>query len=174
MNLLEALSLNRIQACYDTVEYVPEIISLEAIRVVGISTKISGNYADIGKIWTALSGIKDSITDRIIPEKFFQINYWIDNLSEDEFHCMAALAVNNLDDIPIQLIGKTLPAARYLKFTHKGYSSRVVQTYDYIYRTYLPETSYKLTYPFNFEHYGERFKGPMNPESESEIYIPID
>jgi AraC family transcriptional regulator len=174
MSILEPLSLRGIKACRDTAEYIPEIVSLDAMCVVGISTKISGNYDDIGKIWTVLSGIKDSVANRIIPEKFFQINYCIDSYAEDEFHCMVAVEAHNLDDIPVQLTGKTLPAARYLKFIHKGFSRRVVQTYDYIYRTYLPGTSHNLTVPLNFEYYGDKFKGPMNPESESEIYIPID
>ena len=62
----------------------------------------------------------------------------------------------------------------YIKFIHKGLSSKVGYTYQYIYTEWLPETDYKLSYLFNFEYYGEAHKGPFNEESETEIYIPVD
>lgn len=152
----------------------PELVQLDRICFVGLCGKISGNYSEIGRMWSSLSEGKNGILRKIIPERFYQLNYCSDSNPEGEFFCMAAIEVSDLEDVPVQFVGKTVPSARYLKFIHRGISSRVVQTYDYIYTRYLPGTSYKLTQSYNFEFYGDRFKGPMNPESESEIYIPVE
>jgi AraC family transcriptional regulator len=152
----------------------PEIVSLEKICFIGLESRIRGNYSEIGKMWSTLSAGLPEIGRKTVPEEFYQLNYCDKSFPEGEFLCMAAVAAPDLADIPIRFVGKTLPAAKYLKFTHKGLSSRVVQTYDFIYSKYLPGTSYKLTLPYNFEVYGKKYKGPCNPESESGIFIPIE
>ena len=80
----------------------------------------------------------------------------------------------DLSAIPMIMTGKTIAPAKYLKFTHKGPSAKVVVTYDFIYKHWLPNTDYRLTLPYNLEFYGEKFKGPYHPESESDIFIPVE
>jgi AraC family transcriptional regulator len=167
---LEPLSPAALRTASDEIR--PEEISLDRICLIGLIAPINGNFSAIGGMWSSLSRDIGIIRSRIVPERFYQLNCY-DDSSDGGFQCMAAVASENLDDIPVRFIGKTLPAARYLRFIHKGPSARVVRTYDLIYTKFLPATSYKLTLPYNFEFYGDGFKGPYDPESVSEIYIPI-
>jgi AraC family transcriptional regulator len=171
---LEPLTLSASGSEHGEVFPDPEPVQLDRICFVGLCCRIHGNYSEIGRMWNEVSRGKQIIQRRILPERFYQLNYCSDSVPEGEFLCMAAIQVSDLSDVPVSFVGKTVPAARYLKFIHRGISSRVVQTYDYIYTRFLPGTSYKLTQSYNLEFYGERFKGPMNPESESEIYIPVE
>ena len=47
------------------------------------------------------------------------------------------------------------------------------RTYEYIYRSYLPETDFGLPHLYNFEYYPPDYRGPYDEESVSDIYIPV-
>ena len=87
---------------------------------------------------------------------------------------MIGVAVDSLDVIPPALVGKTIQPLKYAKFIHKGPSKDVGMTLDYVYQTWLPKSGNSTAAPFQIEFYGERYKGPDDPNSESEILIPID
>jgi AraC family transcriptional regulator len=93
------------------------------------------------------------------------------------FYYLAGLPVSRLEEIPIELVGKTLPASEYAVFTHKGplvgKTNTVKDTYAYAYGTWLPKSPYVNPHAYDFEYYDERFKGNDNPESEIDICIPI-
>ena len=72
-------------------------------------------------------------------------------------------------------MGKTIQPLKYAKFIHKGLSKDVGLTLDYIYQTWLPKSGNSIAAPFEIEFYsGQKYKGPDDPDSESEILIPID
>jgi AraC family transcriptional regulator len=152
----------------------PEVIDMGRLYFMGLTAAISADYTEIGRMWAILAEEKESMKRRVIPERFFQINYWSDDTPDGTFFCMAAMEALDLDDIPVRFIGKTIQPARYLKFLHRGLSSRVGDTYRFIYEEYLPGTSHRLSLPYNLEFYGPGCRGPMDPESESEIYIPVE
>ncbi len=90
---------------------------------------------------------------------------------------MAGVPVSSLEEIPMELVGKTLPATEYGIFTHKGpivgKSGAVKDTHAYAYGTWLPKSPYVNPYAYDFELYGERYKGNTDPVSETDICIPI-
>jgi AraC family transcriptional regulator len=80
--------------------------------------------------------------------------------------------VRNLNEIPVTLFAKTLPAAKYAVFHVTGNLSKIGEMFQYAYMQWLPSSDYEVAYPFDFEWYGEDFKGDV-PESEVDLYIPI-
>jgi AraC family transcriptional regulator len=174
LRFLDRLWPNSAEAAGDQRNAEPELIGMGKISFVGLTATISTDYSEIGRMWAILSEEKESISRRLLPERFWQLGYWSDDTPEGDFICMAALEARDLEDVPMRFIGKTVPASRYLKFIHRGISSRVGETYRFIYEKYLPGTSHRLTLPYNLEFYGPGCRGPMDPESESEIYIPVE
>jgi AraC family transcriptional regulator len=80
--------------------------------------------------------------------------------------------VSDLSNIPGIFFAKTLPASKYAVFTAKEGLTKLHDTFQYAYNTWLPASEYEVAYPFDFEYYGERYQGDT-PESEVDIYIPI-
>jgi AraC family transcriptional regulator len=161
--------LNRIR---DT-EY--KIVSLNRIMLVGIVIRVNyDSLSAITEMWHEFLTETDTIPAIIKPERHYQLLFWSDKYDCDNFYCMAGVEVKNLDDVPIYLTAKIIPPAKYIKFIHRGFSNTVGLTYKYIYETWLPQSDYRLSIPYDFELYGEKYKGPDNINSESEIYIPVE
>jgi AraC family transcriptional regulator len=155
-------------------ENEPEMVLRPSFALVGISLTVDYSVRSLADPWARFMKEADSIPERIKPERFYQFSFWPENHEMEGFFAMPSLEVENLRVIPPTLVGKTVPSGRYLRFIHKGPSSSVGKAYLYIYKSYLPESSFKLTLPYNFEFYGKGFKGPENRNSETEIFIPIE
>lgn len=92
----------------------------------------------------------------------------------DTFTYMAGFASERpLDPLP-GFITHEISACKYAVFTHKGSVMQLGETFDYAYNKWLPNSSYKMKWHEDLEHYDDRFD-ESNPESsEMDIYIPIE
>ncbi len=154
----------------------PEIIKLEEIKLIGISVFVKDNDKGIiiTELWAKFLNQYNEIKNRIIPEKFYQVQFWSNNQELNGLFFFIGVEVDSCQYDSLSFVSKIIPKAKYLRFIHKGFSNKVGYTYKYIYNQFLPDTDYKLTLPYNFEYYGKRYKGPYNENSESEIYIPVE
>jgi AraC family transcriptional regulator len=173
--LLCPITKEKIEHRRHIVKKEPELVELGPIYLVGIPFYFEmGDHDDLSSPWQRLIDNTSAIPDRVIPEKYYQVQYWFAEQDAESIFFYIALQVHSFKDIPIQFTAKVLPGQTYLKFLHKGFSNKVGLTYRYIYEEYLPDTAYKLPHLFNFEHYGDQCKGPYNEDSISEIYIPVE
>lgn len=155
---------------------LPQVIELPQIILSGISFFLSDDskITDLSKEWGQFTQEVHTIKNRLQPERFYQVQYWSEEQELGGLYFFIGVEVSNINEVQPQFVVKIIPNARYLCFIHKGLANKVGYTYKYIYNQFLPGTDYKLTKPFNFEYYGKKCLGPNNPESESEIYIPIE
>jgi AraC family transcriptional regulator len=161
----------------DKIRHVPpELIELPEKTLVGISFFVSDDVeiTDLSKEWMRLINEVHSIKNKTVPELYYQVQFWSDNQELGGLYFFTGTEVTEAVNINPLFVVKTIPKGRYLRFIHKGFSNKVGFTYKYIYTQFLPDTDFKLTKSFNFEHYGEKYKGPFNDQSESEIYIPVE
>ncbi len=152
----------------------PELVERGPIFLVGSVAFERRTPAMITELWAHFPAEIGSIPNRRIPERYYQIVFWPHQYDLEGYFLMCAVEVDDLNHINPSLVGKSLPSARYLRFIHRGCSGKVGLTYQYIYESWLPKSDYKLSLPYNFELYDEKFLGPDNPDSESEIYIPVE
>jgi AraC family transcriptional regulator len=98
------------------------------------------------------------------------------------FYYLAGIPLPSIEEIPIAMVGKTLPASEYAVFTHKGpivsKTGTIRDTYTYAYGTWLPNSPYVNPYAYDFEFYDERYKADSHncledAESEMDVCIPI-
>jgi AraC family transcriptional regulator len=129
---------------------------------------------DLSKEWGQFMSEVQTIKKLILPERFYQVQYWSEQQDLGGMFFFTGAEVTKAQDINPLFVVKTIPAGKYLRFIHKGLANKVGYTYKYIYNQFLPDTDYNLNKPFNFEYYGEKCLGPYNENSESEIYIPVD
>lgn len=156
-------------------DIVPQLVDFGEIILQGPLVKVEHDFSLIAETWSLLFSKVASISDRIQPEKYYQLGFWPDDYESNGFSIMCACQLNpkfanNNREFPIQI----LPPMRYLKFIHKGRSCDIPSTYKYIYGIWLPKTEYRISMPFELEFYGEGYLGPDNENSMSEIYIPLE
>ncbi|MCG8453651.1 MAG: AraC family transcriptional regulator [Spirochaetales bacterium] len=174
-NLLMPLTGEKIEAYRRMAEnHSPELITKGPLNLIGLP--LYGHpdqLKDFSKPWETLFSHKDSIPSRVVPERYYQVQYWLPDQESDELFFLFALEGLNLQNVPLQFTTKQLPEQLYLRFFHHGPSHKVGKTYEYIYQSYLPETDYKLSAFFNFEYYPPHFTSPHDEYAVSEIYIPV-
>jgi AraC family transcriptional regulator len=176
LSLLNAITAEYIYQSDKARNNPPELIELPEKILVGISFFIEDETEinDLSEEWNRLISEKSTIKNKTVPEKYYQVQYWSENQELGGMYFFTGMEVTQIENLNPLFVIKTIPKGRYLRFIHKGFSNKVGYTYRYIYTQFLPDTDYKLTKPFNFEYYGENYKGPFNEDSESEIYIPVE
>jgi len=139
----------------------------------------------IGKLWQRFNKFCEtkwvSIEDIVInPKLGYEVSIW----NEDEFKetggfCIfVGVEVDHLEEVPLELFGKVLPAGTYAYFTPKG--KEITTWEDDFHKGWLIPSGYQLStvgnYSFQVQCYeDDRFKGADNlEESEIDIYIPIE
>ncbi|HKK62624.1 MAG TPA: AraC family transcriptional regulator [Bacteroidales bacterium] len=153
----------------------PQLIDMPEIILVGNAFFVSENQGpdDLSDQWNQFLRELPAIAYKREPECCYQLQYWSENQDLGGFYFFIGVEVDGAAPFNPLFVIKRIPSGTYLRFVHKGLSNQVVNTYNYIYNQYFPDTSYKLNLPFNFERYGEHYKGPFNNQSESEIFIPL-
>jgi AraC family transcriptional regulator len=97
-----------------------------------------------------------------------------DTRTEDPNFCyLACLEVADLNDVPMDMVAKTLPASAYAVFTHRGFLGKLAATYEGIYRTWLPNSDYTLAGSYDFESYPESFDLEDEARCVLEIWVPV-
>ncbi len=68
----------------------------------------------------------------------------------------------------------TISPSKYAVFTHKGSVMTLSNSFDYIYKEWLPNSKYEVRKDHEeFELYDDRFNPQDDSNSEIDIYIPI-
>lgn len=88
------------------------------------------------------------------------------------FEVFVGMEVERIENVPVQLSVKVLPATQYAVFTLTG--EEITSDWEMIIEGWLPASGYRNPYAYNFQYYDERFKGVDNiAESTLDVYIPI-
>lgn len=153
----------------------PQIRTIDDIYVAGIHGVAT--LDTIFTLWQQLGEKQSSIPNKHPSRRTFGIceyqrdadiaNYDM-KLSE-----VVGVEVESYDNLPPDIITKTIPAGKFAVFTHKGPLADVLKTYQYIWGTWALLTSEVIDERDDFELYDERFKGRENEDSKMDIYIPI-
>jgi len=164
----------------------PKIISEESLLLVGLSfygdpfNRASGwsEENEIGLLWKRLMGLIMSKPGIIKHQKksdvFLEVHIQTDETEEKGiFEIFVGTAVEKIEDVPIELVVKQLPASRYAVFTLKG--NEITSDYEkIILHEWLPSSGYEAHEKFGFQYYDSRFRGMDNiEESEIDVYVPV-
>lgn len=166
-----------------------EIIEREPMRLAGVSyygpMTGEGWSKDnpIGQLWTRFVEFWNAkvglLEGRMVNKDIhYEVHIW-NQVQFDEsgvFRTFVGVEVESLDDLPLELEGKYLPATKYAKVTARG---EEIKTWESQWTEVLPPDKYKLAKYDGMEYliqcYDERFKGLENiPESEMDILVPLE
>jgi len=149
----------------------------EEKKLAGKRKRMSFNNHNPHELWKSFmprrKEIKNTKGTSLFSLEVYDSPLFFRNFNTDtEFDKWAAVEVENFDDIPDDMEMMTLPAGLYAVFIHRGPAYEAKITYDYIFKTWLPDSGFELDFRPHCAVMGDKYKND-DPESEEEIWIPV-
>ncbi|WP_309676225.1 GyrI-like domain-containing protein [Pseudomonas sp.] len=88
------------------------------------------------------------------------------------FEYIAGVEISKLDDLPEKYRWVEVLPQHYAVFEHKGSLDQLPQTFQYIWKTWLPQSGYQAADAPEFERYSEDFNPKLNT-GVLEIWLPL-
>jgi predicted transcriptional regulator YdeE len=165
----------------------PNIINREQFLIVGMvyygnpfqEIEVAPDQNEVGKLWARFSTYYDNnpqvFKGEVNPKVGWELHITTDEYEDTkEYYVMVGVEMSEIADLPLPTFAKVLPAGQYAVFTLKG-EEMVKDWGKAIYKEWLPSSDYKEAFQCTIERYDEdRFKGWGDPESEVEIWVPIN
>jgi len=145
----------------------------DACLLAGFQIRVAEESGEVGRLWSHFTRRSPSIPRRREPQAFRQLATWTEE-AEEWVDILVACEMETLDELPLDLIGRVLPACDCLVFEHRGSVARVGESYRAIYAKILPSMTEKPVLPFNFESYLEGAGDPYSEDYRFSICVPID
>lgn len=146
------------------------IIELPAFTVVGMDYRGSAPGDSIGQLWQRFLPREHEISANPQDRNAYGV---CAQLPGGEFHYIAALPVQADAAVPEGMLKFEVPAQKYAVFTHIGPVQGIADSFQAIYSSLLARLGLEPRKGIDLERYTERFLGPENPASETDLYIPI-
>ena len=148
----------------------PRFETLGAFTVAGFAIDLDqGKSAAIPALWQKLNVQFGHIPGQIGKEAF-GLCY---TPAGGRMRYLAAVKVQDGEDLPAEFETLTVPAQTYAVFVHAGHVNGIPATVDAAFRTWLPVSGRKVgTFPDVFELYGEDFD-PDTGRGKVEIWLPL-
>jgi len=140
----------------------------------------------IGQLWQRFNQFFDrtpafSESRTVSPGIGYELNIWNEEEHQEAkcFHLFVGVEVDQLDEMPLQVVGKVLPAGTCAHLTPKG--KDIASWERTFYEGWLPVSGCRVQdfgdYQFQIQAYEEgRFHGlgDLLEESEIDVYVPVE
>ncbi len=158
---------------------IPRFVEIEPRKLVGQYVETTISLDDSIQLWKEFMSKHKEIVNRI-DSGFYSMQVYPDGMKmseftpETSFKRWAAVEVSSHNHIPEGMRATNLEGGLYAVFTHVGPVKDFVNTSNYIYGTWFPQSGYQLDDRAHFERLGEKYYGPEHPDSEEEIWVPVE
>ncbi|MHC8406245.1 GyrI-like domain-containing protein [Pseudomonas sp. TMB3-21] len=124
---------------------------------------------DIPELWEKLIPEIDSI-----PGHKNEVTYGIccNPDGQGSFEYIAGVEIDKLDDLPEKFRWVEVQPQQYAVFEHKGSLKTLPETFQYIWKTWLPHSGREAADAPEFERYSEDFNPKLNT-GVLEIWLPL-
>jgi len=155
----------------------PRILSLPEKKLIGKSLRMTFAQNKTFELWQSFmlqrKEITNNLTTELISMQIFDVSLDFQDFNfNTEFEKWAAVEVSDFALIPNGMRTHTLSGGLYAVFIHKGAASDFNKTFQFIFKTWLPNSEYLLDKREHFELLGNKYKNE-NPDSEEEVWIPV-
>lgn len=148
----------------------PNFVDRPAFEVTGLSV-VCEDPSPIKALWARMNPRCQEIVDPSQPVSWYGLCI---RINSESFRYVACCGTNPGAPVPPEMERYSVPAQRYARFTHTGPVTGLAETYRTIWQSLEPVWNLKPTYGPDFEHYDERYLGPDHPDSQIDLYIPIE
>ncbi len=154
----------------------PEIYEQRELSLVGMRTCFYGVDSERNNLASKLPALWSEFVPRLHTLDFVRgVVYGVvqqTSAQSDELEYLACVELSPSVPIPEGLVHWPIPASRRARFTHRGLPTRIDQTVNYIYASWLSRSEYHHTYAADLELYGPGYR-PDSEDSLIDYAIPI-
>ncbi|MFT7654809.1 MAG: AraC family transcriptional regulator, partial [Candidatus Azotimanducaceae bacterium] len=112
------------------------------------------------------------IANRVSSDAFGIYEAYREREASIEFSYICSVEVADFDDVPAEMIKRTIPQHLYAAFRHTGPLSSLPETLKYIWGSWLPKSKYEYVEKPDFELYAADTRSDDLDKSLF-LYIPI-
>ena len=141
-----------------------------AFSVVGLEYRGDGQDGSIGQLWQRFLPREHEVAAQADDRSAYGI---CAQAAGGVFHYIAGLPVAPGAAIPEGMVKFEVPAQKYAVFTHIGPVEGIADSFQRIHTELLPQRGLEPRNAPSFERYTERFHGPDDAASETDLYIPV-
>ena len=158
------------------ISHSPEILQMtEEIKIAGLRDITSISQNRIPQLWDQFLRFHGDLYE--LTETAYSICETRQTAYAEDgdvtFSVMVGSPVPDFSNLPETLAQSTLRPGKYAVFTHRGSLEKLLQTYQYIYGTWLPSSGQRLDDRDDFEVYERKVLAMQDPENEVKLYIPV-
>lgn len=149
-----------------------EIKQMPSIKVAGLLFVGKNEHQEIPALWGEFNERGEELCPRDTKVCYgvCRVQSYHQN---GEFEYLAGVAVEDINNLPGDVVVREIPACEVAVFKHVGAADTLRQTYADIYNIWLPTSAYQPLEPgFDLEVYTEEFTY-FAPDSVMYIYVPI-
>lgn len=164
----------------------PKIVQRGQMMLVGFSFygdpfAESGGWTEeneIGRLWHRFEAFSTDHPDGIPHLKEENVAYEVhiesaETASKGYREVFVGVEVEQLADVPVELLVKVLPAATYAVFTLRG--EQIASDWSMSIGEWMRRSPYEPVGNYGIQRYDERFQGVENLEaSELDVYVPVE
>lgn len=145
-------------------------------KFAGFAERMSFTSDRTRELWSAFMPLRHQLSNIIGTELYsievYPSGYFDRFHAASEFQKWAAVEVSDLAAVPTEFNTIVVPAGLYAVFVHRGTAAEAVNTYGYIFQTWLPSSEYSLDSRPHLAVMGEKYKNG-HKDSEEDIWIPV-
>ena len=153
----------------------PKIVEIQEKKMIGMRLEMSLVNNKTGDLFRKFMPRRKEIVNTVSDGTYALQQYDFKSFTPQTiFEKWACIEVNDFMNIPDEMETFTLKSGIYAVFIHKGATKDFVKSMQYIVQEWLPKSDYEVdnSRP-HFEYLGKKYLGPNNPDSEEEVWIPI-
>jgi len=155
----------------------PRIATLEAKRLIGMNIRMSLAENKTHTLWSQLMPRRheiDSSSNNKYSIQVYDPGFDFNSFNaETVFTKWGAFEASARSSVPESMEEFILEGGLYAIFLHKGEQTEFHRTMAYIYGEWIQSSGYRLDSRAQFELMDERYLGPLNENSQEEVWIPI-
>ncbi len=150
----------------------PKFVTKPAFLVAGTMYQGKNQNMEIPQMWENefLPHIHE--LQRVDPYVSFGVCRMVAGLPEGEFQYLAGVEVAAGEEHPEGMTVWEMPEQTYAVFAHRGAREGLMDTYNSIYQSWLPQSGYELTGSPDFEMYTNEFHD-FAEDSILYLYVPV-
>lgn len=156
----------------------PEIISLPPMLLVGMRFPVSIESNNTAEQWAELMKRLPEIDDPVKPMNQYSFYEAHENCSYDALAAQVTttafigIEVSATASLPSGMISKTFSGGKYAHFVHVGGIASLIDTYRYIWGTWIPYNKIKLAAGDDIERRADYFRED-DENAKTDLFLPI-
>lgn len=151
-----------------------KIIRQEEKRLIGKHLRMSLQNNLTRELWSSFMPVRNQI-ERPLSQNLYSVQVYDDEIAfsaEKEFTKWACMEVEFGMNIPAGMEELIIPTGEYAVFVHKGPAHTFPKTMN-LAMEWMTESGKSFDHRPQYEVLPPDYPGPMSPDAEEEVWIPI-